>query len=320
MRSMRGHRIRPGAAELARRGEAHDAPGALDHGAHDERLLAVAQRHAGAGVQRAGGEHAHVGAHAAQRVDRLGAGDRARRRVQPAADDVDGQARMVGQRDGDVRVGGDDRRLEVVGQAARELERRRPAAERDDLAGADQARPPPGRRRAFAATSSGRRSTKESGPGELGGSAPPWTRRSSPASDELLQVAADGVERHAQPQREIRGADLALGAQPAQDELTALFAEQLPRGVDGGHALQNSAKSRKKPHEARCIRARSRPHGDPDHPARDHDALRPVAHRDRRGHALRAWVDPRHRPRVGQRDPHRAGARSRSRPGSDRHR
>src|SRR5262249_23101123 len=37
------HDVRPGAAELGGGGQAHDAPGALDHGAHDERLLAVAQ-------------------------------------------------------------------------------------------------------------------------------------------------------------------------------------------------------------------------------------------------------------------------------------
>ena len=149
---------------------------------------------------------------------------------------------------------------------------------------------------ALAATSSGRRSTNESGPGGLGGSAPPWTRRSRPGVGELLQVAADGVERHAQPQRQVRGADLALGAQPAQDQLTALLAEQLPRGVDGGHAAQNSAKSRKKSHgrEAGALQplARSR------RGRRTRSARPPprcprgrMAHRDRRGHALRARVD-----------------------------
>ena len=109
--------------------------------------------------------------------------------MQPAADDVDGEPGVVGERGRDVRVGGDDRRVQVVRQAARELERRRPPL---------MAMTSPGRLRstaawataAFAATSSGRRSTNESGPGGLGGSAPPWTRRRRPGIGELLQIAA----------------------------------------------------------------------------------------------------------------------------------
>ena len=92
-------------------------------------------------------EHADVGAHAPQRVDRLGADDGARGRVQPAADDVDGQARVVGERHRDVRVGGDDRRVEVVGQPARELERRRAAADGDRPRRRRTGPPRPGRRR-----------------------------------------------------------------------------------------------------------------------------------------------------------------------------
>ena len=89
---------------------------------------------------------------------------------------------------------------------------------------------------------------------------PGRARRQGPAVDaaqqarirQLLQVAAHGVERHPQPQGEIRGADLALGGQPAQDELTALFAEQLPRGVGGGHARRIAQKA------ARTAPARTR--------------------------------------------------------------
>ena len=181
--------------------EADDAPGALHHGAHDERLLAVAQRHARLRMQRARGEHAHVRAHAPQRVDRLGPGDRAGRRVQAAADDVDGEARMVGQRHRDMRVGGDDRGLEVVGQAAGELERRRPAAERDRPRPARSARSPPGRRqpsrrcrRAGARRRSRVRASWAAG-------RPPWTRRSSPASDSSCRsrrtVSSDTRSRRA---------------------------------------------------------------------------------------------------------------------------
>ena len=86
------------------------------------------------------------------------------------------------------------------------------------------------------------------GPGRAGRKRAAVDPAQQPGVRQLLQIAAHRVERHPQPQREIGGADLALGAQPAQDELTALLAEQLPSCVDGGHALQNSAKSRKKPH------------------------------------------------------------------------
>ena len=70
------------------------------------------------------------------------------------------------------------------------------------------------------------------GPGRAGRQGAAVDAPQQPGVGQLLQIAAHGVERHAQPQGEIRGADLAVGAQPAQDELTALFAEQLSRGVD----------------------------------------------------------------------------------------
>ena len=85
---------------------------------------------------------------------------------------------------------------------------------------------------------------------------PGRARRQGPAVDaaqqarigQLLQVAAHGVERHPQPQGEIRGPDLALGGQPAQDELTALLAEELSRRCQRSPYAQNSAESRKNPH------------------------------------------------------------------------
>ena len=92
-----------------------------------------------------------------------------------------------------------------------------------------------------------------------------------PGVGELLQIAADGVERHAQPQRQVRGADLALGAQPAQDELTALLAEQLPRGVGGGHAgriAQKAARSRTRRKPARWQPLRAVTRGRRPRPAR----------------------------------------------------
>ena len=85
------------------------------------------------------------------------------------------------------------------------------------------------------------------GPGRAGRQGAPVDAPQQPGVGQLLQIAAHGVERHAQPQGEIRGADLAVGTQPAQDELTALFAEQLPRGVEIDHArriAQKAARSR----------------------------------------------------------------------------
>ena len=65
------------------------------------------------------------------------------------------------------------------------------------------------------------------GPGRAGRQRAAVDAAQQPGVGQLLQIAAHGVERDPQPQREIGGADLALGAQPAQDELAALLAEQL---------------------------------------------------------------------------------------------
>ena len=275
----------------------------------------MTQGHARLGMQRARGEHAQVGAHAPQRVDRLGARDGPGRRVQPPADEVDGQARMVGERDRDVRIG-------AMTVASRSSGSRRasssvvvPPLSAIDSPGASARRrgaTPP-----FAAASSGRRSgrgrARRAGRQGAAVDAP-----QHPGGGELLQVAAHGVER-ARAQGEIRRADLAGGGQPAQDELTALFAEKLASCVNGGHALQNSAKSRKKPQMRSIWRGHARtvtqtiPPATATPCARWPTAMVAVTRLVRR-------IDPGHRARVAQRHPHGAVRPPRSPRGPRRHR
>jgi hypothetical protein len=190
-------------------------------------------------VQRARAQQADVGPHAAQRVDGLGAGDRARLGVQPPADDVDGQPGVVGERDGDVRARGDHGRLEAVGQQARELEDRRAAAERDDVPRADE------RRRGGGDRALGRDVVGQA-LGEAGRARRARRQRAAVHAPqlagvgELLEVAADGVERHPEPHAELGRPDLPLGGEPAADRVAAFLGEQFVRGC-GGHMPQVSA-------------------------------------------------------------------------------
>ncbi len=174
-------------------------------------------------MQAADTEDEDVRTHRAQRLDRSCADDRVGILVERTAENRHVDPRVLGERDRDRRAVRDDGRLELRGQAARHLERGRPGVQDDHLA---RPQKPSGRARDRGLRS--RSLLAAHGVRERADS-----RRKRSAVDaaqqsgirELAEIAADGVRRHREGRAQLGSDDLAIAAQPLQDQLATLLGE-----------------------------------------------------------------------------------------------
>ena len=168
-------------------------------------------------------EHApttqHVGPQRLDLRDGLGADERLRRPVQPAAEHDHVDVGEVAQRDRDVGAGRDDGGVELGREPVGELERGRPAADGHHLAGLHG----PGAERADDRLAARvlLRAVHEAALAGRGAHRSAVDAPELPGGLELEQVAAHRVHGDAEPVSELRGHDRAALGEGAEDRVVA---------------------------------------------------------------------------------------------------
>ena len=177
----------------------------------------------------------------AQLLDRGDAGERLRLAVQAPAEHVDRHAGVAAQRLRDVEAGRDHGRAQVRGQRAGELQHRRPAAEHDHVAVAEQRRRERGdpllRRRVLLHPLEEARLARERAHRAA------VHALEQPRRLELVEVAPDRVDRHAELARQHGRHHAPVAGETARGSRPAAPAPK--RGSAVSHAAETSTKPQK---------------------------------------------------------------------------